>query len=163
MSASLAELVRLTALSAALLAADGENLPLRHPMPDTTAGCSRRGRVGGARCSPPPYLLCADAGDGDLALPLPAASLGLLCSGVLLLALPFSIPPIAFFSTSCSPSPPPFALAFSAVADATDALSEASSSSSSFRFTTSFSGSGGGLGRDTGTAVSDSTSFTSSS
>jgi len=49
MSASLAECVRRTAaaLSAARLAADGENRPLRHPMPDTTAGCSRRGRGAG--------------------------------------------------------------------------------------------------------------------
>ena len=47
MSASLAECVRRTALSAARLAADGENRPLRHPMPDTTAGCSRRGRAAG--------------------------------------------------------------------------------------------------------------------
>lgn len=160
MSASLAEWVRLTALSAALLAADGENLPLRHPMPDTTAGCSRRGR-GAAGCSPLPAacLLCADAGDGDLALPLPS-SLGFLCSGARLLALPFSCASTtALCSTSCSP--PAFAFAFSAAADATDALSEASSSSCScLLFTFSCSGAGG-LGR--GTGVSDSTSLTSSS
>ncbi|KAF0889541.1 hypothetical protein E2562_026955 [Oryza meyeriana var. granulata] len=89
------------------------------------------------------------SGDGDLVLPLPA-SLGLLCSGVLVLALPFSIPPTTAF---CSPSrsPPHLALAFSAAADATDSEASSSSFRSSLLFTTSFSGSGG-LGRDTDTA-----------
>ena len=42
--------------------------PLRHPMPNTTRGCSRGRGSGGWFCC----RLCADEGDGDLTHPFPA-------------------------------------------------------------------------------------------
>jgi len=165
MSTSRAECVRRTALSAARLAADGENRPLRHPMPDTTGGCSRRrGRgSGGCWCC----LLCADEGDGDLARPFPALPppLGLLSlsPGAVLPFLPGASAATLF--SAGSGSTPGFCT-FAFAADSTDALSlhasdgNDSSSASGCSCCLRLTGSGGCRGAG---ASDSTTSLTSSS